>query len=194
MSVEGSGASGGAVAGFSEEKEALVLKSWAIMKKDSANLGLRFFLKIFEIAPSAKELFPFLRNSDAPLETNPKLKTHAVSVFIMTCEAAAQLRKAGKITVRETTLKRLGGTHVKYGVADGHFEVTRFALLETIKEALPLFFFARKRGSIVHCMSACISSIHHDDPCPTFVPVPLCCIYHVARRKKRKARVFIVCK
>lgn len=46
MSVaEGSGASGGAVAGFSEEKEALVLKSWAIMKKDSANLGLRFFLK-----------------------------------------------------------------------------------------------------------------------------------------------------
>lgn len=30
---------------FSEEKEALVLKSWAIMKKDSANLGLRFFLK-----------------------------------------------------------------------------------------------------------------------------------------------------
>lgn len=39
--------------------------------------------RIFEIAPSAKELFPFLRNSDAPLETNPKLKTHAVSVFIM---------------------------------------------------------------------------------------------------------------
>jgi hypothetical protein len=30
---------------FSEEQEALVLKSWAIMKKDSANLGLRFFLK-----------------------------------------------------------------------------------------------------------------------------------------------------
>ncbi|WP_423787744.1 globin domain-containing protein, partial [Klebsiella pneumoniae] len=41
------------------------------------------------------------------------------------------------ITVRETSLKRLGGTHVKYGVADGHFEVTRFALLDTIKEAVP---------------------------------------------------------
>uniref|UniRef100_A0ACD5XDP5 Uncharacterized protein n=1 Tax=Avena sativa TaxID=4498 RepID=A0ACD5XDP5_AVESA len=134
--VEGSSASGAAVV-FSEEQEALVLKSWAIMKKDSANLGLRFFLKIFEIAPSAKQMFPFLRDSDVPLETNPKLKTHAVSVFVMTCEAAAQLRKAGKITVRETTLKRLGGTHVKYGVADGHFEVTRFALLDTIKGAVP---------------------------------------------------------
>ncbi|KAM0897491.1 hypothetical protein ACQ4PT_022551 [Festuca glaucescens] len=125
--AEGSSAPRGDVV-FSEEQEALVLKSWAIMKKDSANLGLRFFLK---------HMFPFLRNSDVPLETNPKLKTHAVSVFLMTCEAAAQLRKAGKVTVRETTLKRLGGTHLKYGVADSHFEVTRFALLETIKEAVP---------------------------------------------------------
>ena len=41
-----------------------------------------------------------------------------------TCEAAAQLRKAGKVTVRETTLKRLGATHFKYGVADGHFEAS----------------------------------------------------------------------
>lgn len=39
--------------------------------------------RIFEIAPSAKQMFPFLRDSDVPLETNPKLKTHAVSVFVM---------------------------------------------------------------------------------------------------------------
>ncbi|CAN6301709.1 unnamed protein product [Urochloa humidicola] len=130
-------AEGNGVVSFSEEQEALVLKSWALMKKDSANLGLRFFLKIFEIAPSAKQLFSFLRDSDVPLEKNPKLKTHAMSVFVMTCEAAAQLRKAGKVTVRETTLKRLGATHLKYGVGDGHFEVTGYSLLETIKEALP---------------------------------------------------------
>ncbi|KAK3147931.1 hypothetical protein QOZ80_3BG0288540 [Eleusine coracana subsp. coracana] len=126
-----------AMVSFSEEQEALVLKSWAIMKKDSANHALRFFLKIFEIAPSAKQMFSFLRDSNVPLEKNPKLKTHAMSVFLMTCEAAAQLRKAGKITVRETTLKRLGASHLKYGVADAHFEVVRFALLETIKEAVP---------------------------------------------------------
>ncbi|GJN30765.1 hypothetical protein PR202_gb19101 [Eleusine coracana subsp. coracana] len=126
-----------AMVSFSEEQEALVLKSWAIMKKDSANHALRFFLnpaagscRIFEIAPSAKQMFSFLRDSNVPLEKNPKLKTHAMSVFLMTCEAAAQLRKAGKITVRETTLKRLGASHLKYGVV-------RFALLETIKEAVP---------------------------------------------------------
>ncbi|XP_050234460.1 non-symbiotic hemoglobin 1 [Mercurialis annua] len=121
---------------FTEEQEALVVESWKIMKKNSADLGLKFFLKIFEIAPSAKKLFPFLKDSDVPVEQNPKLKPHAMSVFIMTCESAVQLRKAGKVTVRESSLKKLGAIHFKYGVVDEHFEVTKFALLETIKEAV----------------------------------------------------------
>lgn len=33
------------VATFTEEQEALVLKSWKEMKKDAANLGLKFFLR-----------------------------------------------------------------------------------------------------------------------------------------------------
>nr|AEQ39061.1 putative non-symbiotic hemoglobin class 1 [Wolffia arrhiza] len=122
---------------FTAEEEALVLKSWAAMKKNAGELGLKFFLKAFEIAPSAAKLFPFLRDSTVPLEKNPKLKTHAMSVFVMTCESAAQLRKAGKVTVRDTTLRRLGAVHAKYGVVDEHFDVVRFALLETIKEAVP---------------------------------------------------------
>nr|AZL41245.1 class 1 hemoglobin [Ceanothus thyrsiflorus] len=124
-------------AGFTEEQEALVVKSWSLMKKNAGELALKFFLKIFEIAPTAKKLFSFLKDSDVPPEQNPKLKSHAMSVFLMTCESAVQLRKAGKVTVRESSLKRLGATHFKYGVADEHFEVTRFALLETIKEAIP---------------------------------------------------------
>ncbi|XP_020100713.1 hemoglobin-2-like [Ananas comosus] len=123
--------------GFTVEQEALVVESWKVMKKNAAELGLKFFLKIFEIAPSASQLFPYLRDSNVPLDKNPKLKAHAMSVFVMTCESAAQLRKAGKVTVRETTLKKLGTMHYKSGVVDGHFEVTRFALLEVIKEAVP---------------------------------------------------------
>ncbi|KAK6946185.1 Globin [Dillenia turbinata] len=103
---------------FSEEQEALVIK-------------------IFEIAPSAKKMFSFLRDSNVPVEQNPKLKTHAMSVFVMTCESAAQLRKFGKVTVRESNLKKLGSVHFKYGVVDEHFEVTKYALMETIKEAVP---------------------------------------------------------
>ncbi|KAL2537558.1 Non-symbiotic hemoglobin 1 [Forsythia ovata] len=54
-----------------------------------------------------------------------------------TCEAAVQLRKAGKVVVKDSNLKDLGSTHFKYGVANEHFEVTKYALLETIKEAIP---------------------------------------------------------
>ncbi|CAA7058579.1 unnamed protein product [Microthlaspi erraticum] len=122
---------------FTEEQEALVVKSWSVMKKNSAELGLKLFLKIFEIAPTAKKMFSFLRDSPIPAEQNPKLKPHAMSVFVMCCESAAQLRKTGKVTVKETTLKRLGANHSKYGVVDEHFDVTKYALLETIKEAVP---------------------------------------------------------
>ncbi|KAH6767142.1 hemoglobin 1 [Perilla frutescens var. hirtella] len=125
------------VKAFTEEEEALVTKSWNVMKKNAADLGLKFFLRIFEIAPSAKKLFPFLKDSDVPVEQNQKLKPHAVTVFVMTCESAVQLRKTGKVTVKDSTLKDLGATHFNYGVVDEHFEVTKFALLETIKEAVP---------------------------------------------------------
>ncbi|KAG4973858.1 hypothetical protein AAZX31_11G119300 [Glycine max] len=123
--------------GFTEEQEALVVKSWNEMKKNSQELGLKFFKKILEIAPAAQQLFSFLKDSTVPLEENPKLKPHAMAVFVMTCESAVQLRKAGKVTVRESNLKRLGATHFKAGVAAEHFEVTKLALLETIKEAVP---------------------------------------------------------
>ncbi|KAK6136795.1 hypothetical protein DH2020_029465 [Rehmannia glutinosa] len=125
---------GGAIL-FTEEEEALVVKSWNLMKKDAGEWGVNFFLKIFEIAPSAQKIFPFLRDSNVPLEQNPKLKPHAKSVFVMTCEAAVQLRKAGKVVIRDSSLKKLGAVHSKYGVVDEHFEVTKYALLETIKEA-----------------------------------------------------------
>ncbi|OEL13199.1 Non-symbiotic hemoglobin [Dichanthelium oligosanthes] len=140
---------------FGEEQEALVVNAWNAMKGDSASLALRFFQstepaaicvgsgwgktkRIFEIAPGAKQMFSFLRDAgDAPLENHPKLKAHAVTVFVMACESATQLRNSGDVKVREATLKRLGATHVKAGVADAHFEVVKTALLDTIRNAVP---------------------------------------------------------
>ncbi|WVZ99265.1 hypothetical protein U9M48_044593 [Paspalum notatum var. saurae] len=125
--------------GFSEAQEDLVLNSWKAMKKDSESIALKFFFRIFEIAPGAKQMFSFLRDAgdDAPLEKHPKLKAHAVAVFVMACESATQLRNTGDVKVREATLKRLGATHVKAGVADAHFEVVKTALVDTIRDAVP---------------------------------------------------------
>ncbi|XP_065854993.1 plastid division protein PDV2-like [Euphorbia lathyris] len=144
---------------FTEEHEVLVVKSWNSMKKNAGDLGLNFFLKIFEIAPSAKKLFKFLQDSDVPLEQNPKLKPHAMTVFVMTCESAVQLRKAGKVTVKESSLKDLGATHFKYGVVDEHFEVTKFALLETIKEAVPEMWSVEMKNAWAEAYDQLVAAI-----------------------------------
>eukprot|EP00253_Pinus_taeda_P008093 PITA_08093 len=122
---------------FTEEQEALVKKSWNAMKSNASELGFRFFLRVFEIAPSAKRLFSFLHDSDVPIEKNAKLKAHAITVFKMTCESAVQLREKGTPTFSESNVKDLGKSHFKYGVVDEHFDVVKFCLLETIKDAVP---------------------------------------------------------
>ncbi|KMZ65014.1 putative Non-symbiotic hemoglobin [Zostera marina] len=125
---------------FSDDQEALVVNSWNVMKQNSEELSLKMFLRIFEIAPEAKQLFSFLRDSNLPLAShsiNPKIKAHAMSVFRLTCESAADLKKAGKVPVPESTLQRLGASHSKKGVVSEHFEVTKMALLDVIREAVP---------------------------------------------------------
>ncbi|XP_073006442.1 anaerobic nitrite reductase NSHB1-like isoform X2 [Typha latifolia] len=122
---------------YSKAQETLVINAWNEMKDDAATFALKFFLRLFEIIPSATKRFSFLHDSSLPLEKNPKLKAHAMSVFVMTCEAATQLWKTGKISVGNTTFTKLAAAHVKAGITDVHFEVLKFALLETIKEAIP---------------------------------------------------------
>ncbi|XP_021762214.1 non-symbiotic hemoglobin 2-like [Chenopodium quinoa] len=120
---------------FTEKDEALVKESWDIMKLNIPEYSLRFFTIILEIAPAAKDMFSFLRDSEEIPHNNPKLKAHAVKVFKMTCESAIQLREKGEVVVGETTLKYLGAIHLKNGVADPHFEVVKQALLRTVEEA-----------------------------------------------------------
>lgn len=122
---------------FSEEQEALVKKSWNAMKPNAPELGFKFFLRVFEIAPSAKRLFSFLQDSDVPIEKNPKLKAHGLIVFKMTCESAVQLRDKGTVTFSESNAKDMGKLHFTSGVLDEHFDVVKFCLLETIKDAVP---------------------------------------------------------
>jgi hypothetical protein len=49
---------------------------------------------IFEIAPAAKDFFPFVKNSTVPYEQNAKLKQHATLVFKMVC---AKLRGSHRL-------------------------------------------------------------------------------------------------
>ncbi|CAM8964771.1 unnamed protein product [Rhodiola kirilowii] len=121
---------------FSEKEEALVKDSWDVLRQDLPHYSLRFFTIILEIAPGAKALFSFLKDSNEIPANNPKLKAHAVKVFKMTCESAIQLREKGEVVVAETTLKHLGSVHLAKGVIGPHFEVVKEALLRTVSEAI----------------------------------------------------------
>ncbi|CDY71312.1 BnaAnng36930D [Brassica napus] len=72
---------------FTEKQEALVKESWEILKQDIPKYSLHFFSQILEIAPAAKDMFSFLRDTDEVPHNNPKLKAHAVKVFkmVFTC-------------------------------------------------------------------------------------------------------------
>lgn len=48
--------------------------------------------RIFEIAPTAKKLFSFLNDSSVPLDKNPKLKSHATSVFLMVSQILLSIK------------------------------------------------------------------------------------------------------
>ena len=43
--------------------------------------------------------------------------------FVQTCESTIQHRKANKVTMKDSTLKKLGVVHYKSGVLDDHYEV-----------------------------------------------------------------------
>lgn len=124
-------------AAFTSTQEALVKDTWAILKKDAAHHGLALFLTVFEISPAAKKLFPFLRDSNVPLDKNPKLKAHALQVFVIICEAATSLSKQGEVLTPGSTLKDMAHKHVISGVVDEHYDVVRYSLLKTVEAGLP---------------------------------------------------------
>ncbi|XP_028763938.1 non-symbiotic hemoglobin 2-like [Neltuma alba] len=121
---------------FGEREAALVKSSWDSLMQNIPHHSIRFFTSIVEIAPVAKDMFSFMRDSDEIPQNNPLLQAHAMRVFKMTYESAIQLKEKGEVVVEDTTLKHLGFVHVKKGVLEPHFEVLKGALLNTIKEAV----------------------------------------------------------
>ncbi|XP_038691721.1 LOW QUALITY PROTEIN: non-symbiotic hemoglobin 2 [Tripterygium wilfordii] len=119
--------------GFTEKQEAMVKESWEVLKQNIPENSLRFFTLILEIAPAAKDMFSFLKDSKEVPQNNAKLKAHAVMVFKM---VKIQLHEKGDVVVADRTLKHLGSIHLKKGVIDPHFEVVKEALLRTIQGAV----------------------------------------------------------
>ncbi|KAL1544261.1 hypothetical protein AAHA92_21135 [Salvia divinorum] len=64
------------------------------------HLSIRIIIEEALIAPSAKQLIRFLKDSEDPVGQNPKLKPHAVTVFVMfsyACRHVIRLCNLGKL-------------------------------------------------------------------------------------------------
>lgn len=69
------------MAGFSEKEQALVKSSWEDITKNFSHHSIRFYTLLLEILPAAKEMFPFLKDSNDVPKNNPQLEAQAMKVF-----------------------------------------------------------------------------------------------------------------
>jgi hemoglobin-like flavoprotein len=109
----------------------LVQESWAVVERDVDAHGVKFFMRIFEIAPGALQLFSF-RNV-ANVGSSPELRAHAGTVMRTVGQAVAGLSDVQSLI---PVLRSLGAAHAKYGVQPEHFPIVGQALLWTLEQGL----------------------------------------------------------
>ena len=117
--------------GKEERVKQLVQASWRLVAQDIEGHGVKFFMRIFEIAPPALQLFSFRDVAD--LEKSPQLKAHASVVMRTVGEAVAGLSDVQSLI---PVLQNLGAGHAKYGVQPEHFPIVGQALLWTLEQGL----------------------------------------------------------
>eukprot|EP00961_Rhodomonas_salina_P268071 3622233-Rhodomonas_salina.1 len=95
-----------------------VRETWAMVEQKLESHAIKFFLKIFEIAPPALQLFSF--KDEVPLEQSPGMKKHAIGVMKTVGDAVAGLTDVKTLI---PVLEALGGRHAQYGVQPEHFAI-----------------------------------------------------------------------
>mmetsp|Transcript_1720 Transcript_1720/g.3029 ORF Transcript_1720/g.3029 Transcript_1720/m.3029 type:complete len:170 (+) Transcript_1720:20-529(+) len=109
----------------------LVQGTWRLVEQDLDAHGIKFFMRIFEIAPPALQLFSF--KNEVPLEESPGMKKHAASVMRTVGAAVAGLSDLAALV---PVLQALGTRHDAYGVQPAHFAIVGEALLWTLEQGL----------------------------------------------------------
>ena len=120
-----------------------VTRTWALVAASPLEpTGVAFFLKIFEIAPGALQLFSF--KNEPNLAQSPKLKSHALKVMQTVDVAVKGLADLDRLV---PVLQGLGKKHVPYGVLPAHYDVVGQALLATLEGDLGAEWTPRVRDA-----------------------------------------------
>ena len=120
---------------FTQRQKKIVTQTWRILGDDLTGRGSKVFLKIFQLYPSVKQLFPALRDveGDALLK-NPTFRGHA-SRFMQAVGAAVENMDSPENLA--PLLITLGRKHVEFpGFTGGFFEAFTEGMMFVWKEEL----------------------------------------------------------
>jgi hemoglobin-like flavoprotein len=114
-----------------------------LVKGYQEKAGDLIFARLFEIEPSAREIFKFTRDED--IRQNPKFSMHAKAMVDMIDCAVALL--GPDLEPLKEDLLRLGRRHVNYGVQAKFLPVMEKAVIYALEEILGSKFTRNERNN-----------------------------------------------
>jgi class 3 adenylate cyclase/hemoglobin-like flavoprotein len=111
------------VTGFVADDPVMVVQStFALLARERARFGRRFYENFFAMAPDTRALFT---------NTSPELQDRMfVEILFLVVRSLSRMDELMPV------LAELGARHVAYGTVESHFTVVKRALMETLREML----------------------------------------------------------
>lgn len=105
---------------MSEEQQQLIRLTWKPLNEDLTSVGKQVFLKIFEMQPSVKQMFPFRHVWGDSLIRHPQFQAHVNRFMLTVAEAVANM---ANINAFGESLYVLGQGHTQHrGFSAGYFD------------------------------------------------------------------------
>lgn len=96
---------------FSNHQKKVLRRTWTLLQNDLGSKGVKIFLRIFQLCPDAKSLFPFRHAEGDALLQHPQFKGHGLRFMKAVGVAIDNLDTLDIVLI--PSLTHLGKTHTK---------------------------------------------------------------------------------
>ncbi|CAL1265506.1 unnamed protein product [Larinioides sclopetarius] len=120
--------------GLTPRQKNLVQSTWKIVRADTKNNGIAFFMRFFDAHPEYQKLFKGFANVPrSELPQNGKLLGHALSVMYAINSIVDNLNDTESLV---QILEKIGVSHIPRKISGKHFQNLAVVLVNFLKEAL----------------------------------------------------------
>ena len=126
----------GVVSVVDDDEKALIRNTWKVLAVDLTGIGKQVFLKIFEMQPSVKQLFPFRHVWGDSLIGHPQFQAHVVRFMLAVGQAVEHMDDLSAIG---RSLYQLGKGHTQHkGFTVGYFDAFLASMLFVWQQELKM--------------------------------------------------------